>query len=117
MRFHKILIKNRITSEELLFSKNAIGQSEALKYETAMQKAGFIKRIMDYNLDKAYTLKQSEILNSIKKEEVDVLAKKYLPYNNMTILIVGDKAKVFDNLVKLGYEITELDTDGNPLSK
>ena len=106
---------NGITPDELTFSKNAIGQSEALKYETAMQKAGFIKRIMDYNLDKTFTIKQSEILNSIKKEEVDALAKKYLPYNNMSILVVGDKSKVFESLLKLGYDIVELDTDGNPL--
>ena len=106
---------NGITAEELTFSKNAIGQSEALKYETAMQKAGFIKRIMDYNLDKTYTLKQSEILNNIKKEEIDALAKKYLPYNSMVILVVGDKSKVFDSLGKLGYEVIELDSDGNPL--
>jgi zinc protease len=107
---------NGITPAELTFSKNAIGQSEALKYETAMQKAGFIKRIMDYNLDKTFTTKQSEILNSIKKEEIDALAKKYLPYNNMSILVVGDKSKVFDALMKFGYEIIELDTDGNPLA-
>ena len=106
---------NGITAEELTFSKNAIGQSEALKYETAMQKAGFIKRIMDYNLDKTYTLKQSEILNNIKKEEIDALAKKHLPYNSMVILVVGDKSKVFDSLGKLGYEVIELDSDGNPL--
>jgi zinc protease len=104
-----------ITASELTFSKNAIGQSEALKYETAMQKAGFIKRIMDYNLDKAFTGKQNEILSSIKKEEIDALAKKYLPYNNMSILVVGDKLKVYDNLLKLGYDVIELDTDGNPL--
>lgn len=107
---------NGITADELTFSKNAIGQSEALKYETSRQKADFIKRIMDYNLDRNFTLKQNEILNSITTEEVDALAKKHLPYNNMDILIVGDRSKVFDNLLKLGYEIIELDTDGNPLN-
>ncbi|MGZ4079787.1 MAG: M16 family metallopeptidase, partial [Bacteroidia bacterium] len=100
---------NGITAPELTFSKNAIGQSEALKYETAMQKAGFIKRIMDYNLDKNFTVKQNEILTGITKPEIDALAKKYLPYNNMSILVVGDRAKVYDNLLKLGYEVIELD--------
>lgn len=104
-----------ITEDELVFSKNAMGQSEALKYETAMQKAGFIKRIMDYNLDKTYTLKQNEILNAIRKKEIDDLAKKYLPYNTMSILVVGDKSKVYDGLLKLGYDVIELDTDGNAL--
>jgi zinc protease len=104
-----------ITDAELLFTKNSIGQNEALKYETPMQKAGFIKRILDYNLDKTYTEKQNELLKVITKGEVDALAKKHLPYNNMVILVVGDKAKVYDGLTKLGYEVVELDTDGNPL--
>ncbi len=104
-----------ITPDELAYTKNSMGQSEALKYETAMQKAGFIKRIMDYNLDKNFVDKQNEILKSITKQEVDALAKKNLPYNNMVILVVGDKAKIYDGLSKLGYEISELDTDGNPL--
>ena len=30
--------------------KNAIGQNEALRYETGFQKAMFIRRILDYNL-------------------------------------------------------------------
>ncbi len=102
-----------ITADELVFTKNSMGQSEALKYETANQKAGFVKRILDYNLDKTFTDKESEILKSITKPEVDALAKKHLPYNNMVILVVGDKAKVYDGLKKIGYDVVELDTEGN----
>ncbi len=106
-----------ITDEELSYTKNSIGQSEALKYETAGQKAGFIKRIMDYNLDKTFVDKQNEILKSITKQEIDGLAKKRLPYNNMDILVVGDKDKIYDGLTKLGYEIIELDMDGNVIKQ
>lgn len=106
---------NGIKEDELSFTKNSIGQSEALKYETAWQKAGFIKRILDYNLDKTFVDKQTEVLTSITKPEVDLLAKKHLPYNKMVILVVGDKAKVYDGLSKLGYELVELDFDGNEL--
>ncbi len=106
---------NGITERELSFTKNSIGQSEALKYETAWQKAGFIKRILDYNLDKTFVGEQNEILKSITKQEIDGLAKKYLPYNNMAILVVGDKSKIYEGLSKLGYELIELDTDGNVL--
>ncbi len=102
-----------ITNEELSFTKNSIGLSEALKYETASQKAGFIKRILDYKLDQTFVDKQNEVLKSITKQEVDLLAKKQLPYNNMAILVVGDKAKIYDGLSKLGYELVELDNDGN----
>lgn len=106
-----------ITEDELNFTKNSIAQSDALKYETAQQKAGFIKRIMDYNLEKTYVDKQNEILKAITKQEINILAKKRLPFENMIIVVVGDKAKTFEGLNKLGYEVIELDTDGNPLNQ
>lgn len=105
---------NGITKEELSFTKNSIGQSEALKYETPMQKAGFMGRILEYDLPKDFVEKQNLILKNITESEINSYAKKLLPYDKMTILVVGDKAKIYDGLMKLGYEVIELDTDGNP---
>ncbi len=102
-----------ITNEELTFTKNSISQNEALRYETSSQKAGFIKRILDYNLNKNFVAKQSELLKSITKKDIDILSKKYLPYNAMAIVVVGDIVKIYDGLKKLNFEIIELDTDGN----
>ena len=62
-----------------------------------------------------FTDKQNEILKAITKEEVNALAKKQLTYDKMAILVVGDKSKVFEPLLKLGYEVIELDADGNLL--
>jgi zinc protease len=104
-----------ISKEELSFTKNSIGQSEALKYETPMQKAGFMSRILDYNLPKDFVEKQNSILKDISDAEINSFAKKLLPYNNMIILVVGDKAKIYNGLAKLGYDIIELDADGNPV--
>ncbi len=106
-----------ITDEELLFTKNSMGQSEALKYETAQQKAGFIKRILDYKLEKNFTEKQTEILNGIDKAEINKTAKKIFPYDKMVILVVGDKESNLEKIKKLGYEVIELDTDGNPINE
>ena len=41
------------------------------------------------------------------------MAKKYLDPSKMNILLVGDKAKILPGVQKLGYEIVELDADGN----
>ena len=106
-----------ITEEELVFTKSSIGQADALKYETAGQKATFIKRLMDFNLEKNYVDKQNEILKGMTKHEIDELAMKRLPFSNMVILVVGDKTRCWEGLNKLGYEVIELDTDGNPLGK
>jgi zinc protease len=98
-----------ITDEELSFTKNAMAQSDALKYESAEQKLRFISRVLEYNLPKDYFAKQTEILNTITKQEVNALAKKYLPYNNMVIVVVGDKATNLEKVKKLGLEVIEVD--------
>ncbi|MFN8115228.1 MAG: pitrilysin family protein [Bacteroidia bacterium] len=105
-----------VTAEELEFTKNAMAQADALKYESPMQKLGFVKRIIDFDLDKTYVAKQGEIIKTITKAEIDELAKKNLPYNNMIILVVGDKASNFEKLSKLGYEMVELDANGNKVN-
>lgn len=106
-----------ITDEELSFMKNAIGQRDALRYETGIQKAGFIRTILDYNLPANYTEIQQKILKSMTKKDIDALAKKYIDANKLNMLLVGDKAKILPGLKRLGYPIIELDTDGKPVDK
>lgn len=115
MKEIKMYAESGITADELAFTKSSIGQKDALSYETNWQKASFIKRIIDYNLNKDFVDKQQEILRNISKQEIDALAKKHLPYNNFIIVIVGDKAKLSDRVKKLGYEVIELDAEGNQL--
>jgi zinc protease len=115
MKKIKAYADSGITDEELSFTKNSIGLKDALAYETNAQKAGFIKRILDYNLSKDFVDKQQEILKNISKADIDAIAKKNLPYNNMVIVVVGDRAKYLEHVKKLGYEVVELDADGNQL--
>lgn len=105
-----------ITDEELAFTKNSIGLSDALKYETPAQKAVFLKRISDYNLSADFVDKQNNILKDISKDEINRLAKDKLPMEKMVITVVGDKKLVYDGLSKLGYEIIEMDADGKVLN-
>ncbi|MCC6370930.1 MAG: insulinase family protein [Bacteroidia bacterium] len=106
-----------VTDDELSFTKNAMLQSDALKYESPVQKLGFIKRVLEYNLDKDYVAQQTQVLAAISKPEVNALAKKYLPYNNMVVVVVGDKATNLDKIKKLGYEVIEIDANGKPLAQ
>ncbi|RNI30148.1 insulinase family protein [Rufibacter immobilis] len=104
-----------ITDDELAFMRSAIGQSDARKYETSFQKAAFLNNMLRYNLDADYVNKQNQILQNITKEEINALAKKYLPVEKMSIMLVGDKAAIKPGLEKLGYEVVELDPDGAPV--
>ncbi len=113
----KTFSETGITADELTFMKSAIGQRDALRYETGFQKAGFIGNILSNDLPSDYVDQQSKIVAGLTKEEVDKLAKKYLNTDKMNILVVGDKAKILPGLQKLGYEIIELDADGKPVEK
>jgi zinc protease len=106
-----------ITDEELAFMKSAIGQRDALRYETGFQKAGFIGNILDNNLPADFVDQQNKIVANITKSEIDALSKKWINAGKMNVLVVGDKAKILPGLQKLGYEIIELDADGKPMEK
>ena len=109
--------ENGITEEELAFMKSAIGQRDALRYETGFQKAGFIGRILDYNLPANFVDQQNKILANMTKKELDGVIKKNLHPEKMNILLVGDKAKILEGIKKLGYQVIELDADGKAVEK
>jgi zinc protease len=109
--------QNGITNDELTFMKNSLGQRDALSYETGFQKAGFIGRILDYNLPADYVDEQNRILAKLTKEQVDAIVKKNLDPAKMNILLVGDKAKILEGVKKLGYNVVELDVDGKLIEK
>ncbi|NIJ52646.1 M16 family metallopeptidase [Dyadobacter arcticus] len=109
--------KNGITDEELDFLKNSIGQRDALRYETPESKAFLIYQILEYNLPKNFAEQQSAIVRNITKEEINAIAKKRLPLDNMIISVVGDKASIKPGLEQLGYEVIELDKEGNRITE
>ncbi len=115
MKEISIYQKDGITDEELSFMKSSIGQRDAREYEAPWQKASFLQRIVHYDLDKGFIDERDAILQAITKQEINGLAKKYLPSEKMNILVVGDKATVKAGLENLGYELVELDLRGNPL--
>lgn len=106
-----------ITDDELKFMKAAIGQRDALRYETGAQKAQFIGRILDYNLPANYVEQQNKILKAMTKAEINKVTQKYVQPDKMNILLVGDKAKIIEGVKKLGYEIIEVDADGKKLGE
>ena len=97
--------------------KKAIGQRDALRYETGFQKAGFISRILEYDLPADYVDQQNKILQKMTKSEIDAIAKRWINPNQINILLVGDKSKILPGLQNSGFEIEELDNDGDPVSK
>jgi zinc protease len=104
-----------ITEDELAFTRRALGQSDAREFETPMQKLVFLAQIQEYDLDDNFVDVQNRILAQIGEKQIDQLASELLDADDMIILVVGDKEKILPGLQKLGYEIVELDADGNPV--
>jgi zinc protease len=117
MKEIKNYVQSGPTAEEVDFMKNAVGQRDALAYETGAQKAMFIGRILDYNLPANFVEQQNKILKSMTAAQMKAAAQKYLHPDKMNILLVGDKKKILDGVKKLGYDIVELDADGNLADK
>ena len=104
-----------ITPEELTFTRNAIGQSDARRYETPLQKLAFLSNILAYDLPDDFVDAQNEILATIPAQELNGIAAKHLTMDDMVIVVVGDKAVVQEELETLGYDIVHLDADGGAL--
>ncbi len=104
--------ENGITEEELAFMKSSIGQRDARNYETPRQKAGFIDDILRYDLSTDFVKEQAQMLEEMSVEKVNQIARKYLNPDEMAMLVVGDKESLLPKLKRLGYEIIELDVEG-----
>lgn len=96
-----------MTDEELEFAKKSLRSGDALRYETPGQKANFLSVLLNRNLPKDYIDQQNKLLQSLTKEELNQLAKELLPVDKMVIVVVGDKEKIGENLVKLGYKVID----------
>jgi zinc protease len=105
--------KNGIKAEEVTFMKSAIGQRDALRYETGFQKTAFIANIQRYNLPGDFVDQQNKILAGIQQTEISKLAAKWINTDKINIVLVGDKATILPGLKRLGYEIIELDVNGS----
>lgn len=104
---------NGIDESDLTFMKNSIGQRESRSYEAPWQKTGFLRRIVHYDLSTNYVKEQNKIINNMTVERINKLAKENLPYEQMNIVVVGDKASIEAGLARLGYDIIYLDEKGN----
>ncbi len=103
----KKYVAEGMTAEELEFAKKSLRSGDALRYETPGQKANFLSVIATRNLPKDYIDQQNKLLQTLTQEELNKLAQELLPMDKMVIVIVGDKEKIGENLIKLGYKVND----------
>jgi zinc protease len=94
------------------YMRSAIGQRDALQYETPGRKLGLLSNILRYDLPLNYRTQQANILKETDRETLNALASKLIQPDNMAIVIVGDEALLREELEALGMPIKHLDEDG-----
>jgi len=101
-----------MNEEEYDFMRSAIGQRDALQYETPGRKLGLLGNILRYDLPLNYRTQQNNILKETDREVLNTLANKLIQPENMAIVVVGDEATIREELEGLGMPIKMLDEDG-----
>jgi zinc protease len=101
-----------MTEEEYQFLQNAIGQSDALKYETPGSKLGLLAQILRYDLPLDYRKQQQNLLKETGRETLNSLASTMIRPEALSIVVVGDVEEIRPSLEELGMPMKLLDEDG-----
>ncbi len=101
-----------MTEEDYEYMRSAIGQRDALRYETPGRKLRLLGDILRYDLPLNYRTQQNNILQETDRETLNKLAGKLIHPDRMAIVVVGDEAVIRPELEALGMPITVLDEDG-----
>jgi zinc protease len=105
-----------MTDAEYQYLQNAVGQADALRYETPGAKLGLLSEILRYDLPLDYRRQQQARLRDTGREALNALAARLLDPHNLAIVVVGDLAQVRPELEALGMPIRLLDEDGFEIS-
>jgi zinc protease len=106
-----------ITDKELAFAKDRIVRGFPGEFETTSDVADTLTQLVLFDLPAdEFTTYQARV-SAVTKADVDRVARKYLHPDKMSIVVVGDRAKVEGPLKTLPFVkvVTILDPEGNPL--
>ena len=83
------------------------------RWETNRSVSGSLVEQVKFNLPDDCFKTYDARVRKLTTDELQQLSKQVVTANLINWFIVGDKAKILPDLLKLGYEITEVDADGN----
>ena len=106
-----------VSDEELQMVKNDIAGSFARGLESPQTIASFALTKFKYNLPDDYYETYLKKINSVTKEDVMEMAKKFLKPDNAHIVVVGNKDEVADKLTKFAKDgkVNFYDYKGDPV--
>lgn len=98
-----------VSDEEVRFMRLAVGQQDALSYETPAQKTNLLGSILTFSLDDDYLQQRSEIVASVSKQTLNAIARKWFSPSEYQIIVVGDAKTLRPQLEKLSIPLEELE--------
>jgi zinc protease len=106
-----------ITQKELDYNKQSLIRRYPAAFETVGAISNQLANLVVYGLPDSYFNDYIGKVNAVTLDDVNRVATKYLDPSKMAIVIVGDRKVVEGGLKELGYPITILDTEGNPITQ
>ncbi|MCB0286982.1 MAG: insulinase family protein, partial [Calditrichaeota bacterium] len=105
-----------ISEEDLMFTKDALIQSNTRRLETLDAQRSMLEDIAMYGKPVDFIKKEAQVTRNMTTEQHQMLAKKYIHPDKMVYLIVGDAATQAPRMTELGIgEPVMLDTKGNTI--
>ena len=106
-----------LAAEDLAFTKNALVQSNARRFETLGAIQSMINQIAEYDLPFDYIKRREEVVKGMTIDGHRKLAEQYIVPDRMIYLVVGDAKTQLRRLRRLGMgDPILLDREGNRVS-
>jgi zinc protease len=106
-----------VTQSELDNNKLGIIRRFPSGFETIGQISAQLANLVTYDLPDSTFNDYVGKVSAVTIADVNRVANKYLDPSKMSIVIVGDRKVIEDKLKTLGYTITIMDADGNPIAE
>jgi zinc protease len=84
-------------------------------WETNGSVGNSIETLVKFNLNNDYYKTYDAKVRNLTLPELQQISKETIVPDRVVWFVVGDKSKIKPGLTELGYEIIELDADGNIL--
>ena len=101
-----------MTDEEFDFLRSAIGQRDALQYETPGRKLGLLVDVLRYGVPTDYRARQQALLEDFAQQQLETVMSDLLEPGDLGIVVVGDADTLQPELEALEYPVVELTADG-----
>ncbi len=102
------------TDDEMALAKENIRLAMPGKFESVSDVTGALAELATYDLPLDEYAKRPGRIDAVRRDDVSRLAKRWLDPKAMTLVLVGDKAKLANELTSLGLgPIEERDPYGN----